>query len=248
MRGCLQGQRLFGLFIISAVFTVGCEDDRTQGAIQFLPPLHPCVTAPYCVYDDATGTARCEDGYVRQEPESDSNFECIECAFVTCEEMVAPCGIMDDGCGGMLDCGQCLENEECGIEIPNQCTNTSCEASDGESANAECGTIDNGCGRTIDCGLCDDGDPCGVVVPNRCGSVDLSQYGHLRTKKVAVSEIGERFCSVFSNDQFMCWGQNYRGLTHALNEHSDIHDMDGNCFLKASGTVECLFVSNNRVS
>ena len=100
MHGIQKRGWLVGLFIGTAVLLMGCEDERKKGTVQMLAPLHPCITAPYCIYDEATGTARCEDGYVRQDPESDSDFECIECALVTCEEMEAQCGMMSDGCGG----------------------------------------------------------------------------------------------------------------------------------------------------
>ena len=133
-----------GLF---SILLSGCESKKkTDVAVMFT--IHPCITAPYCIYDEATGTAACEPGYVRAEPDSEVNFECVECALVTCEDAEAQCGSLNDGCGGMLECGQCLDSEECGIETPNQCTNTSCESIDCEHANAECGAIDNGCGRT----------------------------------------------------------------------------------------------------
>ena len=47
------------------------------------------------------------------------------CVPVTCASVGADCGMMDDGCGELLDCGTCTAPETCGGSgIPNQCGNT----------------------------------------------------------------------------------------------------------------------------
>jgi len=60
------------------------------------------------------------------------------------------CGVVDDGCGGTVNCGPC-----------------GCEPTTCEEAGASCGSIDDGCGGTIDC---DDEDaPCsGDCRDNQC--------------------------------------------------------------------------------
>jgi hypothetical protein len=227
-----------------AVLAVGCQGDEHK-ATQVPITIHPCITEPYCIYDEATGSAACEDGYVREEPDNEMNFACVSCALVTCEDLEAQCGLMSDGCGSMLDCGQCLENEECGIETPNQCTDTSCEASDCTSANAECGTIDDGCGRMLDCGACE-GTSCGVVAPNRCGAVELGEFEHLHKRKMMGSSA--TFCNLFEGNLFLCWGNNEEGLARDMNRRGHIVDTKDDCFLDISGQVQCMMRSGFRVN
>jgi len=77
---------------------------------------------------------------------------------LTCYEADAECGVVGDGCGATLDCGQCTTlGESCGgAGIPNHCdpgtggcTPTTCDAH-----NVECGATSNGCGGLLDCGGC----------------------------------------------------------------------------------------------
>ncbi|MDP6945298.1 MAG: VCBS repeat-containing protein, partial [Myxococcota bacterium] len=87
-----------------------------------------------------------------------------------CEGM--ECGMVDDGMGGMLDCGVCPGDEECldGVCVPLCVPAPSCEG-------AICGNIDDGCGGTLFCGTCPAGKTCdqGVCVdacvPGTCGAV-----------------------------------------------------------------------------
>jgi hypothetical protein len=44
-----------------------------------------------------------------------------ECVPTTCEAEGAVCGPLQDGCGGELQCGDCLGAAECGSAVPNQC-------------------------------------------------------------------------------------------------------------------------------
>lgn len=39
--------------------------------------------------------------------------ECVECTPGTCAEASAQCGAVSDGCGGMLECGMCGNDEVC---------------------------------------------------------------------------------------------------------------------------------------
>ncbi len=124
-----------------------------------------CRTCP----DDC----KCEDGQVCH------NGTC--CTPVNCEAKHRECGALDDGCGGVLDCGKCDDKNICTddycngegkcvfIEKPdgtkigdNQvcykgavCTPETCK-----SLGYECGTGSNGCGGKLDCGKCKQGYIC----------------------------------------------------------------------------------------
>src|SRR5690606_24537867 len=84
-------------------------------------------------------------------------------ACVSTDEPVVPscnpetcgtrCGIVPDGCGGTLSCGECP---------PPSCIPTTCS-----TEGATCGTIADGCGGTVTCGPCEAGQICGLVAPNQ---------------------------------------------------------------------------------
>jgi len=95
------------------------------------------------------------------------------CTLVTCASQSATCGLIGDGCDGVVDCGSCTPPDHCGGDgtlfvcgggtgsgacIPHTC------------AGVECGAISDGCGGvTADCGTCPTGQLCGVGgVPNVC--------------------------------------------------------------------------------
>ncbi len=86
---------------------------------------------------------------------------------VPCERRDCPadgrCGVIGDGCGGLLECG-CPEGEACSGD---RCVG--CQPRDCRAAAAECGLVGNGCGEAIDCGSCEEGQLCGAPAPNRCG-------------------------------------------------------------------------------
>ncbi len=95
-----------------------------------------------------------------------------DCRATTCEEMGKDCGVIADGCGELLECGQCGKGELCGIVTANVCTNpsalcrplTRAEACAGKG----CGVEGDGCGGTYDCGTCKSGEACGVEAPFQC--------------------------------------------------------------------------------
>jgi hypothetical protein len=89
------------------------------------------------------------------------------------------CGIIDDGCGGFIDCGNtmCAAGTACGaqgdpgrcepVEKPTECT----------ALGKNCGTIPSECGGTVNCGTCPSGQVCnpnGICgapcTPLTCGS------------------------------------------------------------------------------
>ena len=90
---------------------------------------------------------------------------CETCTPTTCTEAGVECGTIDDGCGGVLDCGQCTGNGICGATQQNIC----CEPLGCHDYGLECGTVDDGCGNELNCGECVDPlDPCGEYVHTPC--------------------------------------------------------------------------------
>ena len=98
-----------------------------------------------------------------------------ECEPATCEELEKNCGAVADGCGEIIQCGDCPSGHVCGLVTPNVCSTdrdiddlchklTKDEACDGK----ECGVEGDGCGGTHDCGSCDADEACGIVAPFRC--------------------------------------------------------------------------------
>jgi hypothetical protein len=93
-----------------------------------------------------------------------------ECTPGTCP-VGAECGYVADGCGGLLDCGDCEEPDTCGGGgVYNQCGNDGCMPTTCEAEGAECGPIADGCGGSIECGDCTYPETCGGDgTPNQCG-------------------------------------------------------------------------------
>lgn len=95
----------------------------------------------------------------------------IVCKPRTCADVGANCGPIADGCGGLVDCGNCTAPDTCGgggkpNVCGNYCTRTTCGA-----VGANCGIIADGCGGTLDCGDCTAPAVCGGGgTPNICGS------------------------------------------------------------------------------
>ena len=106
------------------------------------------------------------------------------CSLSGCVEQDAQCGVVDDGCAGVFECGDCIAPETCGGGgVVNQCgcTPTTCAAQ-----GAQCGTVDDGCGGTLDCGSCTAPATCGGGgVANECGCTPTTcvaqgaQCGHI---------------------------------------------------------------------
>lgn len=81
------------------------------------------------------------------EGETDKNG----CTKRTCEAFGGACGDHADGCGGVINCGQC----------DGGCKPKSCDA-----LGASCGTHPNGCGGVTNCGVCSASCPGDVQEPN----------------------------------------------------------------------------------
>src|SRR5687767_13442927 len=75
------------------------------------------------------------------EPEVNAgNKKGGNCAPQTCKTAGKTCGTHDDGCGGQIDCGACVDSA---------CTPKSCK-----DLAQTCGKHDDACGGQVDCGAC----------------------------------------------------------------------------------------------
>ena len=94
------------------------------------------------------------------------------CIPTTCAIQGATCGVIGDGCGGLLNCGSCTMGKVCGGGgVPYECGGGAfCTPLTCATADAGCGTVGNGCGQTLNCGGCTAPQVCGGGgEPNKCG-------------------------------------------------------------------------------
>jgi hypothetical protein len=77
------------------------------------------------------------------------------CVRTTCAAEGGPCGTIDDGCGGNLDCGACPTGKECSPDTSSCCQPWSCA-----QIGVSCGKAFDGCGFDLDCGGCPSGADC----------------------------------------------------------------------------------------
>jgi hypothetical protein len=94
------------------------------------------------------------------------------CVPKTCAQLNSNCGIQGDGCGGVLDCGNCPSPQVCGGGGPSKCGNLdggSCTPKSCAALGAECGVQGNGCGGAINCSTCPATQTCGGGGSNKCG-------------------------------------------------------------------------------
>lgn len=99
---------------------------------------------------------------------------------LTCDMIGANCGMLPDGCGGVLDCGSCGAGENCGGGGPNICGPAPCEPTTCEQQQAACGDIADGCGGTLSCGSCGANESC---VQNQCVCADCGLHVYNATNK-----------------------------------------------------------------
>jgi hypothetical protein len=96
------------------------------------------------------------------------------CTPTTCMALGYNCGAAGNGCGGILQCGNCPPGETCGAQMPNVCgTGTvMCTPATCQSLGFNCGAAGDGCGGILQCGTCPTGQTCGGGgVANVCGAV-----------------------------------------------------------------------------
>ncbi len=105
------------------------------------------------------------------------------CQPQTCASAGYTCGLNGDGCGGILDCGQCTSPNFCGgggyskcgvgvtadggtiVADGGLCTPTTCQ-----QLGFNCGPAGDGCGGLLQCGTCTLPDICGGGgKPSVCG-------------------------------------------------------------------------------
>jgi hypothetical protein len=128
-----------------------------------------------CGPDGNCRDAGAECGTCEEAPQEDAG-----CLPSRCAEMVWECGLVNDGCGGVVDCGRCANGEQCGLlqaylcdPVPPECPPLTPEAA---CSGRECGQVFDGCGdrpeNVIDCsevtGGCPSDELCGVLVPFQC--------------------------------------------------------------------------------
>jgi len=95
-----------------------------------------------------------------------------QCVPRTCTELSATCGPMGDGCGGVIQCGNCTAPATCGGGgKPSNCGgNTSCIPKTCTDLGATCGPASDGCGGLVQCGSCAAPQTCGGGgTPSVCG-------------------------------------------------------------------------------
>jgi hypothetical protein len=156
------------------------------------------------------------------------------CVPTTCAARGAYCGIVEDGCCGTLNCGDCPAAQTCGYggnaNVCGGCVPTSCEAQnvkcgtieDGcgntltcgpqpttcEAQGALCGSIDDGCGNTLQCGGCDGGQVCGGGdQPNVCAGASLQCGGtyQIESEYTGLSGYSKGLLDITPNNPSTCY-------------------------------------------
>jgi len=79
------------------------------------------------------------------------------CIPSTCSSLGYNCGMVPDGCEGVLNCGNCVSNYICSAnKCVQNCNPETCTTLGGY----ECGLWSDGCGNIISCGACIEGKAC----------------------------------------------------------------------------------------
>lgn len=94
------------------------------------------------------------------------------CVPKTCVGLGATCGPQGDGCGGVLQCGNCTAPQTCGGGgQPSKCGGSAgCVPKTCLQLGKNCGPVGDGCGGVLDCGTCTAPTICGGAnVPSVCG-------------------------------------------------------------------------------
>jgi hypothetical protein len=128
----------------------------------------------------------------------------ILCTPTTCAALGNPCGQQSDGCGGVLNCTQCVLPQTCGGGgVPSQCGGNNGVGSDGgllctprtcaSFPTGTCGQQADGCGGvTASCGGCTLPDTCGGGgVPSQCGNTHLTPDGGNPCTPATTCPVGE---------------------------------------------------------
>ncbi len=106
--------------------------------------------------------------------DSSSDGSPTTCTPKTCQQLGVSCGPQGDGCGNIIQCGDCTAPQTCGGGgTPSVCGGTAaCIPKTCQQLNATCGAQGDGCGGVIaTCGTCTAPQICGGAVPNQCGGL-----------------------------------------------------------------------------
>ena len=120
---------------------------------------------------DCGGNDRCKT--MGENYDCNAELRC-ECVPVDREEVcVDKCGVLEDGCGGTIDCGGCTDGQTCGGGgVENVCGMGECEPAIQCDAAFECGRQSDGCDGQLECGRCESNERCDdhacVCVPTTC--------------------------------------------------------------------------------
>jgi hypothetical protein len=98
------------------------------------------------------------------------------CVPSTCQLQNIACGPTGDGCGSLIQCGNCPTGQTCGGGgVTGQCgapTTIGCVPLTCAQQNLNCGPAGDGCGNLIQCGTCSGTDTCGGAgTPGVCGTM-----------------------------------------------------------------------------
>jgi hypothetical protein len=90
------------------------------------------------------------------------------CIPKTCAQQSAQCGPVGDGCGNIIQCGNCPSGKAC---VGGMCQGNNCMPKDCAAQSFMCGMQGDGCGNIIQCGNCPAGQTCGGGgTPGKCGN------------------------------------------------------------------------------
>ncbi len=137
------------------------------------------------------GTPSSSSGIVFDSGLPDSSFACVP---VTCSELGSTCGPAGDGCGNVIQCGDCKAPATCGgggtlsaCGGNNNCTPTTCGA-----LGVNCGPVSDGCGGLLQCGTCTAPQTCGGGgTPSVCGGKAACVPGGCAAANVNCGPIGD---------------------------------------------------------
>ncbi len=106
----------------------------------------------------------------------DGGISSGQCVPRTCFELGASCGPQGDGCGNLIQCGNCKAPQTCGGGgTLNACGGAAvdggtCVPKTCADWQANCGPVSDGCGGLVQCGSCTAPQTCGGGgTPSQCG-------------------------------------------------------------------------------
>jgi hypothetical protein len=133
--------------VLALLVLVGCYE----------PNLQPCTVRCRLTFDCPSGMA-CGDDLFCHANASDPACPCIP---LTCDDIPDSCGMLDNLCGSMVDCGMCAPPFQCGIGgTPNQCADPGSGCQPLACSPNDCGPSTDSCGNPRTCPNCPPGKRC----------------------------------------------------------------------------------------